>query len=645
MTTCLFASRTPLVLAALATPALAQVDTFPYSEDFEFTPGLFTVEGSNASWEWGIPSFGEISSAGSGLRSWVTNLDGFYNLNENSWLVSPMFDFSSFTSDPTLQFLMTHELDTSDNALMELSINGGPFTRLGMAGDPGSLNWYNDVQNDWWDNNFGETRPWLLSRHELTGAAGQMAQFRWRLNGGQFSANESGVGVDAVQVFESLVDIEAVAIESPFEGAPLTASSPVTVRVSNAGTDDVTAFTLDYSVTGPVNSTGTATFSGVIPELGSTVIAFPTTADLSLPGEYTVEVTVSLVGDEVPTNDVATRLVVKQGVVSTFPYLEDFESGRGGFIGGGTFSTWDHGTPTGTLIDGAASGSSAWVTNLGGMYAQNEMSYLQSPVFDCTALTNDPFLSFSHLYQLDFSDESTCEFSIDGGPFLRLGSSGDPATMNWYDESTFSSPDAWEGTSDFNGVWRTAEHILPGAAGHMVQVRWVLDGGFFADFEDGVGVDDVRVIEAPFGLGQAPQPSLALLDVNSSMDTLGFPPSEAVPGPYFTSVSSSTDPLTLHVEGFPRMPIVLWTGGLEVGARPLPPHGTLDIGADLTEFASGLSPGLFNSFFFTDAQGQFDLSVGVPTALVGSVITFQAAVFHPIDRVFLSNAVQVAFLP
>ena len=53
--------------------------------------------------------------------------------------------------------------------------------------------------------------------------------------------------------------------------------------------------------------------------------------------------------------------------ITSYPYSEDFESGDGGWVADNTTNgTWALGTPTGAIINSAASGSNAWVTNLSG---------------------------------------------------------------------------------------------------------------------------------------------------------------------------------------------------------------------------------------------------------------------------------------
>ena len=61
-------------------------------------------------------------------------------------------------------------------------------------------------------------------------------------------------------------------------------------------------------------------------------------------------------------------------VISEFPYWENFEKGEAEWHSYGQFSTWAFGTPRKGVIQGAASGSNAWVTGgLGiGTYASSK---------------------------------------------------------------------------------------------------------------------------------------------------------------------------------------------------------------------------------------------------------------------------------
>ncbi len=58
------------------------------------------------------------------------------------------------------------------------------------------------------------------------------------------------------------------------------------------------------------------------------------------------------------------------------------------------------GAPAKIIINKAANGQKAWVTSLNGKYKNNEQSYLYSPCFDLSGLTQ-PVLSFAHIFDID----------------------------------------------------------------------------------------------------------------------------------------------------------------------------------------------------------------------------------------------------
>ncbi|MFN3916348.1 MAG: gliding motility-associated C-terminal domain-containing protein [Flavobacteriales bacterium] len=95
------------------------------------------------------------------------------------------------------------------------------------------------------------------------------------------------------------------AIIAPTSGCALTAAEVVTVRIFNFGPGAITTdFDLSYSITGPVNSAATETvLSPNIPANSSFTYSFVTTANLSVPGAYSLDATVILAGDPNTSNN------------------------------------------------------------------------------------------------------------------------------------------------------------------------------------------------------------------------------------------------------------------------------------------------------------------------------------------------------
>jgi hypothetical protein len=156
-------------------------------------------------------------------------------------------------------------------------------------------------------------------------------------------------------------------------------------------------------------------------------------------------------------------------------------------------------------------------------------------------------LQFSHIFEHDSRDATWVEMSLDGGPFVTLGTASTPNSLNWYNSGSVNE---WRGTSGLVGVWRRARHPLTGSAGRQVQVRWVLRGGPFSD-EAGVGVDDVLVFDQLRDVGvtalvspdSGPDlgPRAVALEISNLGDTpqAGFGVEMRVTGPVATTVTET----------------------------------------------------------------------------------------------------------
>jgi gliding motility-associated-like protein len=97
---------------------------------------------------------------------------------------------------------------------------------------------------------------------------------------------------------------------SPVSGCSLTSAENVTVRIFNYGPGSITVpFNVSYTINGgaPVSELVPAT---VIPQNTSYTYTFTTKADLSVPGTYTFDATVSVPGDPTPGNDTYTGYTV-----------------------------------------------------------------------------------------------------------------------------------------------------------------------------------------------------------------------------------------------------------------------------------------------------------------------------------------------
>jgi hypothetical protein len=195
--------------------------------------------------------------------------------------------------------------------------------------------------------------------------------------------------------------------------------------------------------------------------------------------------------------------------MSAFPYVQNFEGTTNEgwtYADSGIWSPdWMRGTPGKLQLNSPHSGVNAWVTSFTLTTIHPPDQYLISPVFDCTSLPQDLYLSFWHNFQT--SSRLYVELSTDGGSLWHTvddttGSSPDynsPLSTHWYNYSS-GSTHGWRSTSTsypghVNGWIRSTTH-LPGTAGvARLQIRWRMRDASYSD--EGWAIDDVSLTTDP----------------------------------------------------------------------------------------------------------------------------------------------------
>lgn len=222
------------------------ISTFPYTENFDATTTPWTTSAINAgtnAWVRGTPAKTNLSSAFSAPNAMVTFLTGNYLGTEDCVILSPQFNFTSFTSDPVLRF--RHKLKTDndpdyDGGVIEISINNGAWTRVndatGTGGNfntTGSFSWYNNAAtigtlgankfNGLTSAYSSSVNGWVESATRLTGAAGQTnVKIRFRFWADVFT--DEGWAID---------DIEVVNVITPTVAATSAISSSTSNTTAN----------------------------------------------------------------------------------------------------------------------------------------------------------------------------------------------------------------------------------------------------------------------------------------------------------------------------------------------------------------------------------------------------------------------------
>jgi hypothetical protein len=318
-------------------------------------------------------------------------------------------------------------------------------------------------------------------------------QVRWGQWGKIITADYSsgaGYSFDDIKLLSVTDDIQMQSLLTPLpESCGLGNAEPVSVRIRNSSARDIAKLLVAFRL-----PNGTV-IRDTIPSLAKRTTAdfvFTMKADLSAIGALDVKVWSELNSDSFRDNDTVSVTIFNAPVLSSFPYLENFETGDGFWSAKGINSSWQHGIPTSILVGTAASGSKIWKTNLSGSYHDKEESYLYSPCFNVSSLSA-PTLSFSAVIDLEVCEPTPCdyvyiEYSGNNGPWTRLGAAGQGT--NWYNK-TYSGSGAWS-MQDYLR-WHVATIPLPTGFSSL-KLRFVMKSDGFTHRE-GIALDDIHIYD------------------------------------------------------------------------------------------------------------------------------------------------------
>lgn len=375
--------------------SIPEIFDYPYRMDFEAQSGGWMIDESaslSPSLELGFPNGNVIQSAASGQEAWITDLNGSYNINERSVLLSPCFDFSLLDEDPELSFYLWVSTEpTFDGLWVEVSSSDGEWTKLGANDGEGTF-WYNtidDIYGDWWSGNnlFG---GWRQVRHRLTGLAGEPnVRIRFVFQSDEAVVRE-GIGIDNIMVAPVLeANLAAVDLDTPGVDDCGSDTTQVVLTFRNEGTSAQQNFSLAYRIDdGPVVE---ETFADQI-EAGTTRNhTFEATFDSSDPKAYTITAWTDLSGDELRSNDTIRWIYNSAG--PGIPFLENFEDED-------LAPDWAIDTDL-TIANGHASGSGVLFDN---MWEDDTIFQAVTPLLGPIAA--DDTLYFAYRY-VDFSGFGT----------------------------------------------------------------------------------------------------------------------------------------------------------------------------------------------------------------------------------------------
>lgn len=355
------------------------------------------------------------------------------------------------------------------------------------------------------DGSYKKTASIELS--DLLSAAAQTFSSSFQLRFAQFgqliaSGNDGGAGYtfDDIRLYKVTDDLQMVSIDTPaVSGCALSATTPVRITIKNSSNSVLNNVPVSFRVDGGVWSA-----DELVPTVGANATAsftFVATANLSALGAHLLETRITYPTDSYNENDTTSISLVNAPVISAFPYLENFESGAGYWYATGNNNSWEYGTPASNRINRAASGTKAWKTSLVGNYNDAELSYLYSPCFNISGMTN-PTLSLSLALDLEDCGGGLCdgayvEYSSDGKSWNRLGANGQGT--NWYNKA-YSGNHLW--SAQFYQRWHVATIPLPTGLTNL-RLRFVVTSDASLN-RDGVGVDDIHIYDNIYGIYPGP---------------------------------------------------------------------------------------------------------------------------------------------
>lgn len=182
------------------------------------------------------------------------------------------------------------------------------------------------------------------------------------------------------------------------------------------------------------------------------------------------------------------------GQITSFPYFENFNTAPANWTVTTVSGTaWEFGTPTAPGTIGAYSTPTCYGTDPDSGYRANTTSYLTSPRFDISTLTNPLFTFYQFRYLSVGLDGMHVEYSTDDITWLRLGTVNSPSGFNWYNTSSIVAT----GLPAFTGnttTWLQSGYYLSGLTTGLIRLRFVFRSNInFGSSQPGIFVDDIRL--------------------------------------------------------------------------------------------------------------------------------------------------------
>ena len=456
---------------------VVQVQSLPYTDTFDSTTQWLTL---SPSWHLGAPSGPVITGAVSGNSAWfIQGPSGLTVQNvvssPDNLLLSPVFDLTSVANATTTLWFGAQAWVRHAAATISLS------------GNPGTANY---VINDY--DTHGYQQYWFQVPSTAISTA---RKFSVALDVPGDLAFGEGLALDNFQITNLTPTYINILPPTPNDvqtGQITTISFQVVpfagvTGIAITGTVKVTAPTDSCIATLDANGRGRCALTLVVPAslVGPTIVSLaytptnplvmPSTALLPVRVHYTVSLT-----------------------SATLPYFDNFENPQGTNLIAPWIAEdaiWQNGSPAPgakAYLTSPASGTHAWFTRLDGGAPSGSNSAVYSPVFDITSLpeTTPVFVAFKFMaYTGSSNDLTMVQTRIDDDQdWNSIGNAAD--YLNWYNINNGPTSQGYGGLTPYQVRYQPAAHLVPRAARHFVQFRFLYQSSGMSPEFDGFALDD-----------------------------------------------------------------------------------------------------------------------------------------------------------
>jgi hypothetical protein len=134
----------------VVSPKVVVNDTTPYYQDFQASPGdwfqdnelVFSTNGVDSLWEWGLAAGQRITTLQESNLVWVTDLDSSYRSGEKGWVLSPCFDIGTLRRPMVALDIWRDTREGVDGVIMQyFDQPSQSWMNLGVREK--GINWYN----------------------------------------------------------------------------------------------------------------------------------------------------------------------------------------------------------------------------------------------------------------------------------------------------------------------------------------------------------------------------------------------------------------------------------------------------------------------------------------------------------------------